>query len=431
MKLIVNGGKKLAGTLKCQGSKNCGLSLIGAASILSSQCNISNIPNVTDLLNLLSCIEYLGGDTAYDVETNSAVVHLEQIKTSEIPIKYCMEGRGVLYLLPIVLKLKGEVVFYTAGGCDLGRRAIDIHLDGLASLGCRITEAGNKVTIECDLLRGGYYRLPFQSNMATANLLAAAALAEGETVLENICLNPEVIGRISFLKAAGADISLIGANKICVVGGKTLHLTSFKNIPDRVVLGTLTALSALYEGDLQVEGGNFSDIQKEIDVLSSVGINKHEEKNKDSYFTLSKYNPKLPFIIETGPYPEFCTDIQPVFSILGVNFVDKTIIVEKMFDDRFNYLGELEKFGVVSHISNSEFLLPSGRHAKKAIIEGRGEYYGAKVRAPDLRGGAALLLMALITKGKSEIEKYEYIDRGYDALIEQLIDCGADISLCS
>ena len=410
---IIEGGKKLEGTVKVNGSKNASLPIL-AATILNGNSNrLYNVPNIKDTKISLEILKLLG----CKIKRNSDKIEIDSkyITHTEIPEHLMREMRSTVVLAGAILGRFKEVTFSYPGGCDIGARPIDLHLNAFKKLGIDITEDAGFIKCKANKIIGTNIDLDFPSVGATVNTILAAVFAEGTTTINNAAMEPEIIDLVNFLKKMGAKIEGAGTIKITVKGVKRLSGTSYNIMPDRIEAGTLLCATAASGGKILLNDANPNHLSAVINKLEECGCEIQTTNN-----TISLNAPKRlkPIEIKTLPYPGFPTDLQQIFSAMLIKSTGTSVIIENIFENRFKYLSELRKMG--AKITTE---------GKTAVITGTKRIVSANTICTDIRGGAALVVAALMAKGKTKVQNIEYILRGYEDLDKKLNSLGAKVNL--
>lgn len=408
----IRGGRPLHGEYTVPGSKNGALPIL-AASILCSQGPVTLLgcPHLSDVENMLALLRHLGCQTRW--EGDALTIDAQNARVSQMPEELAKVMRSSIFMLGPLLGRFGSAVATYPGGCDIGLRPIDLHLKGLRTLGARITEQAGYIFSDGAALKGGMIHLDYPSVGATENLMMAAALTPGTTRLTNAAREPEIVQLQDFLRAMGADISGAGTETITINGVERLSGCSFPIAADRIVAGTFLVAAAITGGEIALRGAP-------VEQLAAV-----EAKLREAGCTLEKAGAlwrlrapaKLGAIesIETQPYPGFPTDMQALFLALCTRGQGASVITENIFENRFRVVPQLARMGARIRVSD-----------RTAIVHGPGRLTGAGVTAPDLRGGAALVVAALAAEGETRIGRVDLIDRGYEHIEQDLSALGAD-----
>ena len=410
---IIEGGKKLEGTVKISGSKNASLPIL-AATILSEKTNkLYNVPQIKDTKTTLEILKLLG----CKIKQNSGKIEInsKHITKTEIPEHLMREMRSTVIMAGALLGRFKEVTFSYPGGCDIGSRPIDLHINAFKKLGVEITEEAGFIKCKANKIIGTNIDLDFPSVGATENIILATVLSTGTTTINNAAMEPEIIDMVQFLKKMGAKIQGEGTNQIIIDGVEKLSGVSYNIMPDRIEAGTILCAVAATGGNVILDNVMPEHLTAVINKLEETGC-KIEINNKKITLNAPK---KLKSIdIKTMTYPGFPTDLQQIFATMLVKASGTSIIVENIFESRYKYISELRKMGAKVTVEG-----------KTAIIKGARKLNATTVVCTDLRGGAALVIAGLIAKGKSRVENIGYIQRGYENLENKLGSLGAKIKL--
>lgn len=410
---IIEGGKKLEGTVKISGSKNASLPIL-AATILSEKTNkLYNVPQIKDTKTTLEILKLLG----CKIKQNSGKIEInsKHITKTEIPEHLMREMRSTVIMAGALLGRFKEVTFSYPGGCDIGSRPIDLHINAFKKLGVEITEEAGFIKCKANKIIGTNIDLDFPSVGATENIILATVLSTGTTTINNAAMEPEIIDMVQFLKKMGAKIQGEGTNQIIIDGVEKLSGVSYNIMPDRIEAGTILCAVAATGGNVTLNNVMPEHLTAVINKLEETGC-KIEINNKKITLNAPK---KLKSIdIKTMTYPGFPTDLQQIFATMLVKASGTSIIVENIFESRYKYISELRKMGAKVTVEG-----------KTAIIKGARKINATTVVCTDLRGGAALVIAGLMAKGKSRVENIGYIQRGYENLENKLGSLGAKIKL--
>ncbi len=413
-KLIIQGSKRLKGTVRISGAKNACLPILAATLLTDEKCVIKNIPMLGDVFTMLKILRALGMDA--EMEGGTATVKPGKKRGFVAPYELVSTMRASVCVLgPLLGKMKKAKVSFP-GGCVIGPRPIDLHLKGIASLGADLDITGGYIVSKAKELRGGHIYLGghFGSSvLATANVLMAAVLARGKTVIENAASEPEVVDLIKFLKAMGAKIQGGGSHRIEVKGVRRLKGVTFSIIPDRIETGTYMIAAGITKGDITLDGAIPDHLRCVIDRLRECGL---EIKASKGSIKVKYKKPLKPMDITTLPYPGFPTDLQAQMVSLMAVTGGISIVTEKIYPERFIHISELNRMGADIKLEG-----PS------AIIKGVKRLSGAPVMASDLRASAALILAGLVAKGRTEISRIYHLDRGYESVEKKFTSLGARI----
>lgn len=408
----ISGGRKLYGVAETAGAKNAVLPLLAAAVMGDSETVLRNCPVLSDVYAMLGILEAAGCRTDFSGgEIRISPYMTEETFLHEDLVK---ELRSSVFLLGPMLARKGAIHMRFPGGCDIGERPVDIHLEALRKMGASIEEKDGKIICSAEKLKGADIKLPFPSVGATENVMMAAAMAEGVTVIRNAALEPEIEELQNFLNAMGADIRGAGTPVIVISGKKRLRGAQWDVMPDRIEAGTLILAAAVTGSDVFIKRAPAEKMSFFIDCVRRTGVRIDCEK--DGIRVCSPERLISAGKVETRPYPGFPTDLQSQFLAAMTVAEGTSIIEENIFEDRFKILKSLRLMGADITLSG-----------RQACVNGVSRLHGARVRAEELRGGAALVTAALAAEGDTVIENICLIDRGYDKLEITLKNLGADI----
>ncbi|MBD1371324.1 UDP-N-acetylglucosamine 1-carboxyvinyltransferase [Hazenella sp. IB182357] len=411
-KFVIEGGKPLSGSIRVQGAKNAALPILAATVLSEGVHRIYDVPDLTDVRAMCQILVALGAKVIrfpdhIEVDT-TYIVH------SHIPDDLMRKIRSSIFLLGPMLARLHQVSVSKPGGCAIGQRPIDIHLKGLEALGAQIEEQSEMIHCHVDRLIGTKIKLEFPSVGATENVMMAAVLAEGTTVIHNSAREPEIMDLQAVLNKMGARIHGAGTSTIYVEGVDQLNPVEHCIIPDRIVAGTLMAAVGATQGEVTLENVNRYHLASVIDILTDMGVKLDWEEDRVRVWTEQKLRPI--HMIATEPFPGFPTDMQPQMLVLLTLADGTSQLAEKIFESRLKHVDELIKMGAKIKVDGC-----------KACIDGPSELTGAHVAATDLRAGAALVIAGLCAKGTTVVEGVPYIDRGYDCFDEVIKSLGGQI----
>ncbi|HOP74968.1 MAG TPA: UDP-N-acetylglucosamine 1-carboxyvinyltransferase [Bacillota bacterium] len=413
-KLEIIGRKPLNGVVKISGAKNAVLKLMAAALLSNNQCLIRNVPRIRDVETMIGVLNGLGAETVWEDESTIRIQVKDGLSYAA-PDQYVREMRASVQVMGPLLARLGKVKLFQPGGCIIGRRPIDLHLKGFQAMGAEVIEEHGYVYVQADKLKGAEIHLDFPSVGATENIMSAAILAEGTTVIRNAAKEPEIIEEQNFYNRLGAKIRGAGTDTIRIEGVERLNnrMTDYTVIPDRIEAGTFMIAAAITGGDVVLE----DVIPEHVDALASklreIGVKI--ETNGEKLRVISDGRLKAADVTVL-PYPGFPTDLQPQITALLSVANGTSVITENVFGSRFRYVDELIRMGAAIRVES-----------RSAIVKGVKRLSGASVYAPDLRAGAALVIAGLAADGLTTIEGLQYLDRGYVALEKKLAALGADI----
>jgi UDP-N-acetylglucosamine 1-carboxyvinyltransferase len=403
---------RLKGVVKISGSKNAVLPAIAASLLTQDKVRLGNIPLVKDVFSMLTLMKELGSD--YDLKKNVLTVQVKKILSEEASYELVRVMRASILVLGPLLARSGKAIVALPGGCAIGSRPIDLHIAGLQKLGASITLEHGYIKAEAERLQGADIQFEKKTVTGTENLVMAASLARGETVLRNCAREPEVSNLCELLVKMGAKIEGIGEEVIRIKGADELGGAVHEIIPDRIEAGTFLVAGALTQGDITL-----TDIQP-VHLITIIEKLRYSgaiiETIKDDVLRVIGSPEIKPQDITTSPYPGFPTDMQAQFMVLMTQALGTSIITETIFDRRFSHVNELLRLGANIEVSGD-----------KALVKGKTPLSGAEVIATDLRASASLILAGLIAGGETNVNEVEHIDRGYEAIEEKLKSLGARI----
>lgn len=408
----INGGARLQGEYRVRGAKNAALPILAASIMTEGETRIHNCPDISDVHVMRDIIQSLGAKTAADNDTVTS--DCRGICRNEIPQELGASLRASVFFMAPLLSKTGGVAVPEPGGCHIGKRPVDIHIDVMRVFGAGVCETGEKIICSADRLCGADITLRFPSVGATENAVMAAVCAEGASRIRNCAREPEIVCLADYLRSCGAEIKGDGTDAIEINGVKRLHAADIRLMPDRIECGTYMAMAAATGGELFAEGINPEYLKSFTEAMEAAGCSF---RYFDDGILLHKNDGlKGDIRIRTEPYPGFPTDLHPQFAAMMCRSGGGCEIEETLFESRYKYIEELKKTG-----GNIEVF------QKKAIIKGVPKLYGAHMKAPDLRGGAALVTAALCAGGESVIDNTQYIQRGYCGFDETIRSLGGDI----
>jgi len=420
-RIWVRGGRRLKGTIQISGAKNAALPLMAASLLTSESITLSNVPRLADIATLASLLGQHGvgidlTDGA-DPSDNGQTLTLRatEISSTTAPYELVRKMRASVLVLGPLLARCHQAKVSLPGGCAIGTRPVDLHLKALEQLGARIElEEGYVNATAPGGLKGGLVRFPMVSVGATENIMMAATLADGETVLENAAREPEIGDLARCLVAMGAKIEGAGGERIVIRGVKELHGAHHRVMADRVETGTYMAAAAITGGTLTLTGTNAETLGAVVDAFEACGVSV--ERNNGHLHITPRSDAILPTDITTQPYPGFPTDMQAQFMALLTTASGASTVNETIFENRFMHVPELMRMGANIALQGST-----------AVIRGVAKLRGAPVMATDLRASVSLVLAGLAAEGETTISRVYHLDRGYERLVDKLSACGADI----
>lgn len=414
-KIKIEGGHQLTGTITVGGAKNSVVALIPAAILCDETVTISNVPNITDVDDLEKILVHL--NAKIERTTGEVVINSSDIINKEITQELSKKLRASYYFMGALLGKFNRVEMYFPGGCAIGARPINLHLKGFELLGAKITEEDNHFIIEADKLKGNNIYLDFPSVGATINIMLAAVKAKGKTVIDNAAQEPEIVNVATYLNNMGAKIKGAGTSTITIIGVKYLHKCFHEVIPDRIEAGTYLIIASLLGKNLKIDNMIPSHLEALIAKLTECGVDMEIGIDNIIVNSVKKYRATD---IKTLVYPGFPTDLQQIMATFLTQCKGRSVIEETIYENRFQNLEYLNKMGAKAKVRKDN---------RKAVIKGVTKLKGTDVSATDLRGGASLLVAALIAEGSTTIDNISYILRGYDKIIEKLTKVGAKIEL--
>jgi len=414
-KYQIRGGNRLYGTIEISGAKNAAVAIIPAALLVDGVCRIENIPQISDVTLILQILQELGADVR-TVNRTTVDVDCSHIRNRQVPYELGRKIRASYYLVGALLGRFGWAEVPLPGGCDLGGRPIDQHIKGFVAMGAEVDVRNGLIYAQVPRggrLAGGNVYLDIVSVGATMNIMLAAALAEGMTVIENAAKEPHIVDLANFLNSMGADIMGAGTDVIKIRGVDRLRGGTYSIIPDQIEAGTYMAAVAAAGGEVLIQ----NVIPKHLDCISAklveMGVDIEE---LDDAVRVRRDGPLSRVNIKTMPYPGFPTDMQSQLGAVLCLAQGTSVITEGIWDNRYRYVDELRRMGARVQVDG-----------KVAVIEGVERLTGAPVAACDLRAGAAMVIAGLAAQGVTEIESVHHIERGYENLVEKLLGVGADI----
>ena len=409
---VIKGGNSLHGEVEIGGAKNAALAILAAAIMTDETVTIDNLPNVRDINVLLQAIEEIGARVDR-VDAHTVKINGSFIKDVNVDNEFIRKIRASYYLIGALLGKYKHAEVGLPGGCDIGARPIDVHIKGFKSMGAEVDIAYGHVIAKAERLIGTHIYLDKVSVGATINIMMAAAMAEGKTVIENAAKEPHVVDVANFLNSMGANIRGAGTDVIRIVGVEKLHKTEYSVIPDQIEAGTFMFAVAATGGDVLVKNVIPKHLEETTAKLLEVGCKVEEYDDAVRVISDGKLQHTQ---VTTLPYPGFPTDMQPQMAVLLAIAEGTSTVTESIFENRFKYVDELTRMGADIKVEGNI-----------AIISGVKKYTGARVNAPDLRAGAALVIAGLAADGITVVDDIYYIQRGYEELASKLRGIGAQI----
>lgn len=411
-KFVIRGEKRLEGEVTVSGAKNAAVAIIPATILAQGKCVIENIPNISDVTSLFKILTAMGASVRV---INKSSVEVDTTELGEPVVSYELARymRASYYLLGTLLTRCNRASVSMPGGCNFGVRPIDQHMKGFESLGAEVSIDQGMINVHADILMGAHIYFDVVSVGATINVMLAAVKAKGITILENCAKEPHIVDLANFLNSMGADVRGAGTDVIKIHGVDILHGTTYSIIPDQIEAGTYMAAAAATGGDVLIKNIIPKHLESITEKLEKAGA---EITEYDDSIRVKRDGPLNKINLKTMPHPGFPTDMQPQMTALLAVAQGTSIVTEGVWDNRFRYVDELRRMGAMIQVDG-----------KVAVIEGVPQLTGAPVRATDLRAGAAVMIAALTAKGVTEIEDIEYIERGYEDIVEKFTALGADI----
>ncbi len=414
-KYLIHGGNPLHGTIQISGAKNAAVAIIPAALLVDGVCRIENVPQISDVTLILQILRELGADVRM-INRTTVEVDCSHIRNRQVPYELARKIRASYYLVGALLSRFGWAEVPLPGGCDLGGRPVDQHIKGFVAMGAEVDVRSGLICARVpngSRLAGGQVYLDIVSVGATMNIMLAATLAEGLTVIENAAKEPHIVDLANFLNSMGADIRGAGTDVIKIRGVSRLRGGSYSIIPDQIEAGTYMAAVAAAGGEVLIK----NVIPKHLDCITAKLVEMGVEvEEQDDALLLRREGPLTRVNVKTMPYPGFPTDMQPQIAAVLCIAQGTSVLTEGVWDNRYRYVDEFRRMG--AHIQVD---------GKVAVIEGVDHLTGAPVHACDLRAGAAMIIAGLAAQGTTEIDGIHHIERGYETIVEKLAAVGADI----
>ena len=413
-KLFIQGGRRLSGTVKVSGAKNAVLPVIAASLLASTPSVIEEIPDLDDVKTITEVLQYLGLTTRWQ-EPGSLFIDSTGVKSCEASYELVRKMRASFLVMGPLLSRFQEARISLPGGCAIGSRPIDLHLKGFEALGAEIILGHGFIEARAPKgLQGAKMYLDFPSVGATENIMMAASLANGQTIIENAAQEPEIVDLANYLNSMGANVRGAGTNAVRIEGVRQLTGTTYAVIPDRIEAGTYMAAAAITGGDVMLKNVLFEHMKPLVAKLREAGVTIDVEVDQ---IRVNATDGLRAVDIKTLPYPGFPTDMQAQFMALMTVAKGSSVITETVFENRFMHVDELKRMGANIKIDG-----------RIAMVDGVPRLTGCPVTATDLRAGAALVVAGLAAEGRTEIGSVHHIDRGYDRIVDKLSGLGADIS---
>lgn len=409
-KFIIEGGRELHGTVKVSGAKNAALPILASTMLASGPHTISNMPEVKDVRTMWKLLEYVGAEIHDGKELHA---NFDRVQRPEAPYEMVKTMRASSLVLGPMLTRTGYSKVSLPGGCTIGERPLNMHIEALRSMGAEINLEHGYIEAKASRLSGARVHFDNVTVTGTENIMMAATLAEGETVIENAAREPEVADLALYLRKMGAKIKGAGTDRIIIEGVKELHASTHRIIPDRIEAGTFMIAAAITGGTVTIEDGASNYLDALTEKLRSIKVRIETVGTSTRVHGPSKVTSAN---ITTLPYPGFATDLQAQFMALMCFSEGTSIITETIFENRFQHAPELKRLGADITIEGPT-----------AVVKGVKKLIGAPVMATDLRASASLILAALAAEGTTEVNRIYHIDRGYERIEEKLVSLGANI----
>ncbi|HGN7200699.1 TPA: UDP-N-acetylglucosamine 1-carboxyvinyltransferase [Staphylococcus aureus] len=414
-KIVIKGGNKLTGEVKVEGAKNAVLPILTASLLASDKpSKLVNVPALSDAETINNVLTTLNADVTYKKDENAVVVDATKTLNEEAPYEYVSKMRASILVMGPLLARLGHAIVALPGGCAIGSRPIEQHIKGFEALGAEIhLENGNIYANAKDGLKGTSIHLDFPSVGATQNIIMAASLAKGKTLIENAAKEPEIVDLANYINEMGGRITGAGTDTITINGVESLHGVEHAIIPDRIEAGTLLIAGAITRGDIFVRGAIKEHMASLVYKLEEMGV---ELDYQEDGIRVRAEGELQPVDIKTLPHPGFPTDMQSQMMALLLTANGHKVVTETVFENRFMHVAEFKRMNANINVE--------GRSAK---LEGKSQLQGAQVKATDLRAAAALILAGLVADGKTSVTELTHLDRGYVDLHGKLKQLGADI----
>ncbi|EOD3826590.1 TPA: UDP-N-acetylglucosamine 1-carboxyvinyltransferase [Staphylococcus aureus] len=414
-KIVIKGGNKLTGEVKVEGAKNAVLPILTASLLASDKpSKLVNVPALSDVETINNVLTTLNADVTYKKDENAVVVDATKTLNEEAPYEYVSKMRASILVMGPLLARLGHAIVALPGGCAIGSRPIEQHIKGFEALGAEIhLENGNIYANAKDGLKGTSIHLDFPSVGATQNIIMAASLAKGKTLIENAAKEPEIVDLANYINEMGGRITGAGTDTITINGVESLHGVEHAIIPDRIEAGTLLIAGAITRGDIFVRGAIKEHMASLVYKLEEMSV---ELDYQEDGIRVRAEGELQPVDIKTLPHPGFPTDMQSQMMALLLTANGHKVVTETVFENRFMHVAEFKRMNANINVE--------GRSAK---LEGKSQLQGAQVKATDLRAAAALILAGLVADGKTSVTELTHLDRGYVDLHGKLKQLGADI----
>lgn len=410
---VIKGGRRINGVITNSGSKNASLPILATALLNPNPVTFYNIPDIEDVRTTLKILRILGCKITR--KCDKITISSANLSKTEIPKELMHKLRSTVILAGALIGRFREATFSFPGGCNIGKRPIDLHIEAFKTLGIDIKEQDEKIICKADKIKANKIKLKFPSVGATENSILASIYTEGTTQIINAAKEPEICDLANCLNKMGAKVYGAGTSKITVIGVKKLYKTSYRVMPDRIEAGTYLCMAAITNGNIKIQNANPKDLMEVLYKLKEIGCKISINKNEIMLNAPKKLKATN---IKTKPYPGFPTDMQQIFTTVLTIAEGKSKVEENIFENRFLFCEELKKMGANIHINDNHI-----------EITGIKQLQASYVKSNDLRGGASLVIAGLSAKGITTVENIEYISRGYEKVGEKLKKLGAEIKI--
>jgi UDP-N-acetylglucosamine 1-carboxyvinyltransferase len=410
-KFLIRGGRRLSGTVTISGAKNATLALMPAALLASGTFRLRNTPVLRDVSTMAALLRTMGMEI--DLKDHLLTLQTGKINKYEAPYEHVKKMRASIYVLGPLISRYGEARVSLPGGCAWGPRPVNLHIEGIRKLGAQVDLQGGYIIARARRLTGARIHFDVSSVGATGNVMMAAVLAKGTTIIQNAAIEPEITALAGFLMSMGAKIDGVGTNRLEIEGVDELHPTDAETIPDRIEAGTFLVAAAITGGDVLLEHVNADHLTAVLNKLESAGC---AVRITPTQITLKSVEPIKPVDVTAANYPGFPTDMQAQWTALMTMASGTSVVTDTIYLDRFKHLPELTRLGADIELKENS-----------AIVRGGRKLTGAKVMSTDLRASASLILAGLVAEGTTEVLRVYHIDRGYERIEKKLSMIGADI----
>ncbi len=427
----IEGGKPLTGKIKVSGAKNAATKQIVASLLTDEECILRNVPNIGDTRVTLDICQSVGLQYHWDNhQSDTLVLHTPTITTPEVPVAFSGLNRIPILLLGPLIHRYGKAVIPLMGGCNIGERPVDFHIQALEALGAQIVFEGDRYYAKADQLRGAIIELPYPSVGATENILLSAVLAKGTTLIKNAAIEPEIIDLIMLLQKMGAIIYTDVDRTIVVEGVKKLHTARHRVINDRIEAASFAVAAIITRGDVMIEGAEQAHMLTFLNKLRQVGGSFEIMERGIRFFHPG--TPLKPIALETDVHPGFMTDWQQPFVMLMTQIDGLSVLHETVYENRFGYTKELQRMGAEVQLykqclGERTCRFKNRDHEHSCVVKGPTPLNAADITIPDLRAGFSYLIAAAVAKGVSQVHGIQYVERGYSNILQKFQELNANI----